>query len=373
MIPRNLTAIALIALALAAGAVAGAGCSDDDAPAEPAARARPSLFTLPPEQRARVKVIAVARQPIVRAVRAPARVAFDDLKTSEVTPLVSGKIAKVMVREGDHVNAGQPLLAIASPDSSDTAANLARDRAELRAKQTILARDEDLYQHQAISLEELQQARLDVESAQTTVHNDETHAVLTGTSNGNALLLSPIEGTVVSRKVSVGDTVQADTTACFTITDPTAIWVVSQLYQEDLRRVAIGDDARIRSPVLDTPLTGKVIYIGASIDPDTLTIPVRIAAHNPDSLLKNGMYVDAEIVPAKSEAAVVVPASAVLRDSDNLPFVYVQVSPGTFARRHVMLGAQLGNQYAIEDGLADGAQVLTDGALFVQFADSLEQ
>jgi cobalt-zinc-cadmium efflux system membrane fusion protein len=365
---------ASLAFALAFTLGVAASCSQDEgASSATTARRDPSLFTVPAEQRARLKVITVAHESVVRTVRAPARVAFDDLRTSEVTPLVSGKVAKVMVREGDHVRAGEPLLAIASPDSSDTAANLARDRAELRGKQTILARDEDLYTHKAISLEELQQTRLDVESAKTTVHNDETHAALTGTNGGSAILLSPIEGTVVSRKVSVGDTVQAATTACFTITDPTTIWVVSQLYQEDLRRVAIGDAAKIRSPVLDTPLTGQVTYIGASIDSDTLTIPVRIAASNAGGLLKRGMYVDAEIVPAKSEVAVVLPGSAVLRDSDNLPFVYVQTAPGTFSRQHVTLGALVGDKYTIDAGLADGTQVLTDGALFVQFADSLEQ
>ena len=85
------------------------------------------------------------------------------------------------------------------------------------------------------------------------------------------------------------------------------------------------------------------------------------------------MYVDVEILPAKSEQAIVVPAGAVLRDADNLPFVYLQVKPGTFARRHVKLAAQLGDTYAIAEGLDDGAEVLTNGALFVQFADSLEQ
>ena len=369
MMMRDLRTILVLAAAVMA---AGSACrsSDDEAATT---RQTPSLFEVPAGQLSHLHIAKVARAPVVRIVRAPARIAFDDLKTSEVTPLVSGKIAKVLVREGDRVKAGQPLLAIASPDSSDTTANLSRDRSALRGKQTILARDEDLYEHKAISLEELQQARLDVEAAQTTVHNDQAHAAMTGSSNGNALLLSPIEGTVVARKVAVGDPVQAETTTCFTITDPTALWVISQLYQEDLRRVAVGDAAQIRSPVLDAPLAGKVIYIGAAIDADTLTIPVRIAAQNPDGVLKQGMYVDVEIVPAKTEDAVVVPAAAVLRDADNLPFVYVQVKPGTFERHHVELGAQLGDTYAIDHGLDDGAQILTDGALFVQFADSLEQ
>jgi cobalt-zinc-cadmium efflux system membrane fusion protein len=173
--------------------------------------------------------------------------------------------------------------------------------------------------------------------------------------------------------VSVGDPVQSETTTCFTITDPSAIWIVSQLYQEDLRRVALADVVQIRSPVLDTALTGKVIYIGAAIDPDTLTIPVRIAAENPSGLLKQGMYVDAEILPAKAETLVVVPAAAVLRDADNLPFVYAQVKPGTFERRHIEIADQIGDNYTLTKGVDDGAEILTDGALFVQFADSLEQ
>ena len=349
-------------------------CSRSTAPAgDGVASTKPSLFEVPVAQRGHLKITKASRRPVVRPVRTPAVVAFDDLKTSEVTPLVSGKIMKVLVREGDRVKVGEPLLEIASPEASENAGNLARDRAALRSKQTILVRDEDLYQHKAISLEELQQARLDVDSARTTVQTDEARMSITGSKSGNAVLLSPIEGVVVARKVAVGDAVQAGSTACFTITDPTSIWVASQLYQEDLRRVAIGDAASIRSPVLDAVITGKVIYIGASIDPDTLTIPVRIAAQNADGLLKQGMYVDAEILPAKTEITVLIAATAVLRDADNLPFVYVEVKPGTFARRHVQLGSQLGDSYAITEGIADGDTLLTDGALFVQFADSLEQ
>ncbi len=332
-----------------------------------------TLFEVPPQQRERLKIVSVAHRSVVRPLVAPSLVAFDELKTSDVTPLVSGKVAKILVREGDKVQAGQPLMVIASPDSSDTSTNLARDRSALRTKQAVLARDTDLYAHKAISLEELQAAQLEVDSAKANVQNDEAHVTITGSNSGGALLRAPIAGVIVKRQVSVGDSVQAGATTSFTIADPTALWVVSQLYQEDLRRVEIGDAATIRSPVLDAPLEGKVTYIGASIDPDTLTIPVRIAAQNPGGLLKKGMYVDATILPARSEDTVIVPLASVLRDSDNLPFVYVQATPGTFARRHVELGDQLADGFAIKHGLADGEQVLADGALFVQFAESLER
>jgi cobalt-zinc-cadmium efflux system membrane fusion protein len=356
----------LLVLLLAAGCSEGGAGTPTSAPTE-----HPSLFTVEPSQLAHVKVVTAKKASVAVPVSLPALVAFDELQTAEVTPLVTGKVSKIFVHEGEAVKVGQPLLAMASPESSDAAANLARDNADLRAKKTILARDKDLYAHQAISLEELQQATLDVESAAATVRSDQSHVSITGSHGGDATLTSPIEGVVVLRQVAVGDVVQAESTPCFTITDPTSVWVVSQLYQEDLRRVEVGNTAHISSTALDAPLEGKVIYIGASIDDSTLTIPVRVAAPNPGGLLKAGMYVDTEIVPTRSEELVMVPAASVLRDDDNLPFVYVQVQPGQFARRSIQLGKQIGDAYPITQGLADGDQVLADGALFVQFADSL--
>ncbi len=123
---------------------------------------------------------------------------------------------------------------------------------------------------------------------------------------------------------------------------------------------------------IEHPLRGTVTYIGASLDPDTLTIPVRITVDNPGGVLKAGLYVDAAIHPSKPASAIVVPVASVLRDSDNLPFVYQLAAPGQYGRQHVTLGDQIGETYIVDDGLEDGQTVLTDGAVFVQFADSLE-
>ncbi len=360
---RRLATLLLAALAV--------GCSHRD-PAPDSNTAKASLFVVPAAQRAHLRIVSAAKQPVTLPVSVPARVEFDELKTSRVVPLVGGKVARVLVHEGDHVKKHQTLLTIASPDSSDLAANVARDRSALQSKKVILARDKDLYEHKAISLEELQQAELDVTAAKATLADDLAHASITGGSSSQAALRSPIDGTVVARNIAVGEAVEAGSTACFTITDPAAMWVVAQLYQEDLRLVHLGDSALIRSPVLDKPIDGKVTYIGSSIDADTLTIPVRIAASNDQGRLKQGMYVDAEIIPNKPTDTMLLPAAAVLRDEDNLPFVYVQAAPGQFARRHVELGTQVDDKFAIASGLTPGDKVLADGAVFVQFADSLE-
>ncbi len=339
-----------------------------------AASSRPSLFTVPKVQRGHIKVVTVEKKPVILPVRVPALVDFNELKTSRVVPLVSGKVAKIKVYEGDHVKSGEVLLTIASPDSSNMVANIARDRSTWEIKKVILARDKDLYAHKAIALEELQQAQLDMTAAKATVTNDLSLAAITGGTSSQAVLRSPISGIVVARNISVGEPVLAGSTPCFTITDPTAVWVIAQLYQQDLRDVQIGDSAIIRSPVSSVPLDGKVTYIGASIDQDTLTIPVRIAADNAGGQLKQGMYVDVQIVPAKPVVVILLPDVALLRDEDNLPFVYIQVRPGTFARRHVTLGSQVDiDRTIIVNGLKSGDKVLADGALFVQFADNLER
>ena len=341
------------------------------APPPPADRAAASLFHLPGEQTAQLQLVTVAEGPVTRPLLVPAVIAFDGLRTSEVVPLVDGKVSRLLVREGDRVTAGQPLMSIASPSSADAQANLDRDLATLANAGTVLARDKDLYQHKALSLEELQQAELAVTSARASVATDRARVRITGTGRGDAFLRSPIAGVVVARRIAVGETVQAGITPTFTVTDPSSVWVIAQLYQEDLRRVAIGDPVEIRSSALDAPQAARVSYVAAALDPDSLTIPVRVAARNPQGMLKSGMYVDVSISPLRSERAMLVPAAAVLRDADNLPFVYVQAAPNEYARRRIDLGDQTGDSMIVRSGLAAGEKVVGDGALFVQFADSL--
>ena len=343
------------------------------APPPSAAPGAASLFHLPGEQTAQLQLVTVAEGPVMRPLLVPAVISFDGLHTSEVVPLVDGKVSRLLVREGDRVTAGQPLMSIASPSSADAQANLDRDLATLANAGTVLARDKDLYQHKAISLEELQQAELAVTSAKASVATDRARVRITGTGRGDAFLRSPIAGVVVARRIAVGESVQAGTTPTFTVSDPSSVWVMAQLYQEDLRRVAVGDPVEIRSAVLEAPMAARISYVGASLDPDSLTIPVRIAARNPQGTLKSGMYVDVAISPVRSERAMLVPAGAVLRDADNLPFVYVQAQPNEYARRRIDLGEQTGASMIVRSGLAAGEKVVGDGALFVQFADSLEK
>ncbi len=91
---------------------------------------------------------------------------------------------------------------------------------------------------------------------------------------------------------------------------------------------------------------------------------------NPGDLLKKQMYVQVSLESQKEQTGTLVPVSAILRDDENLPFVYVTQPDGSFARRHVELGGRIGDRYAIPDGLKAGDQVVTNGGLFMQFLQS---
>ena len=110
--------------------------------------------------------------------------------------------------------------------------------------------------------------------------------------------------------------------------------------------------------------------ISAVVNPDTRSVQVRVAVDNPQDLLKKQMYVRVLIHSRQESGGLLVPVSAILRDDENLPFVYVAQRDGSFARRHVSLGYRAGEQYDIPAGLKAGDRVVTDGGLFVQFMQS---
>jgi membrane fusion protein, heavy metal efflux system len=169
----------------------------------------------------------------------------------------------------------------------------------------------------------------------------------------------------VEKLVSPGQNIQANTTPVFTVADLSKVWVMAHVFDSDIGSVHQGDAAQ----VVETgrTLTGTVDNVGAEVDPNTRSVAVRVVVDNPGDFLKRQMYVQVKLLSAQPVTGLLVPVSAVLRDEENLPFVYVTQADGSFARVHVTLGYRSGNQYDIPEGLNPGQQVVADGALFLQF------
>jgi cobalt-zinc-cadmium efflux system membrane fusion protein len=186
--------------------------------------------------------------------------------------------------------------------------------------------------------------------------------------NPEIVVRSPIAGVVVQKLVSPGQLIQAGATTCFLISDVSTVWIQGHIHEKDLASIRVGDTVEETNPSFNEVFHGVLSYVGAMVDPATRTTPVRVVTRNPGGKLKKDMVMDAIIHTRTKTNLLAVPASAVLRDADNQPFVYLETGRGTFARREVTLGVQLDDQIEILAGCKEGDRVFSEGSVFLQFA-----
>ncbi len=139
----------------------------------------------------------------------------------------------------------------------------------------------------------------------------------------------------------------------------------------------VGDQVTIKTDAYSKIFQGRISFLGAALDPTSRTLQARIETSNPGEVLKKDMYVTAEVVAGSIKDAVVVPDSAVLRDAENEPFVYIATGQDAkgqerFARRKVKLGESHDGKTQIISGLQTGDRMVANGSLFLQFANSLQ-
>jgi RND family efflux transporter MFP subunit len=157
------------------------------------------------------------------------------------------------------------------------------------------------------------------------------------------------------------------------ISDTSNVWVLVNIYQKDLPYVRAGDVVAIQTDAYPDTFRGRISYVAASLDPTTRTLQARIDTNNPGEKLKKDMYVTATVNAGTIADAISVPDAAVLRDNENQPFVYVAALSNQFGRRSVTLGESANGKTEITGGLKSGDQVIGDGSLFLQFANSLQR
>jgi cobalt-zinc-cadmium efflux system membrane fusion protein len=341
------------------------------------------LFSIPQDQMSHVQVITVEPTTLKRTLRLTGSVAYNSFHTTPVITQVSGPVSRIVVVPGQRVIPAEPMLYVASPDFSQLRTNYLKAKAAYVLAQQASARAKDLYQHHAIAEQNLEQA----ESAEVQAGGDlaATEAALKvlGITNPDALVKSPpsfevpvrapIAGQVVEQNVAVGQLIQTGATQCFMVSDTSNVWVLVNVYQKDLPNVRVGDPVTIQTESYPDIFHGRISYVAASLDPNTRTLQARIETGNPGLKLKKDMYVVASVDAGAIQNAIALPDSAVLRDSENMPFVYVETSPQQFGRRTVTLGDSLNGQTQVTSGLKPGDRVVGNGSLFLQFANSLQR
>jgi cobalt-zinc-cadmium efflux system membrane fusion protein len=340
------------------------------------------LFTIPQDQMSHVQVVTVQPSKITRTLRLTGAVAYNAFSTTPVITQVGGPVSKILVVPGDRVKRGQPLLEVSSPDYSLLLASYLKARDTYRVADKNYQRAQDLFAHHAIADRDLLQAESDRIQAQADLSAAEEGMKILGIPKPEDLekspisaqipLLAPIGGEIVERLVSPGQVLQAGTTQAFTISDMSTVWVLANIYQGDLAYVKNGDAAVITTDSYPDKFSGKISFISPALDPTTRTLQARIVVDNPGGKLKKDMYCVATITAGVIPNAIAVPDSAVLRDDENQPFVYVATSSNQFGRRQVDIGQSENGETQILKGLSPGDKVVGNGSLFLQFANSLQ-
>jgi len=343
---------------------------------------KPQLFTVPAEQMAHVQVVAAQAGDLPRVLRLAGTVAFDGFATTPVITQASGPLSRILVSPGQGVRRGQPLAYVSSPDYSQTRAAYLKARDAFALADKNYTRSQDLYAHHAIAEKDLQQAESDRAQAQADLQAAEAAlramgfsdpAQLEQRASSEAPILAPIGGEVVERLCAPGQVVQAGNTQCFTISNMGTVWVLANVYENQLAFVHVGDSVKITSDAYPDVFQGKISYLGAALDPASRTLQARIDTANPQGKLKKDMYVVATVRAGVTPGAITVPDAAVLRDAENQPFVYVAAGEGQFARRPVTVGESADGRTQITGGLQAGERVAGDGSLFLQFANSFQK
>jgi cobalt-zinc-cadmium efflux system membrane fusion protein len=347
---------------------------------------QPGLFTVPPEQQARLKTTQVRTANWPEAVHTTGTVDWDANHTTQAITQVNGPISRILVDLGTPVQKDQPLLYVSSPDLANAVAAYRKARNREEFNKRIVARMQELLDRGAIALKEYQSSEADYNDATTDVQNSLQALRIFGITgqdidaaqkqgapvNTELAVRSPITGVIVQKLVSPGQVVQAGQTACFAISDVSTVWVQGHIFDRDLPSVKNGDLVEETNPSFKHSFQGTISYIGSYVDPGTRTTPVRIVTRNPGGLLKKDMFVDAVVHTGMRSRVLVVPVSAVLRDDKNEPIVYVESAPGQFAQRSIISAGQQDGLVAVASGLRDGETVVSDGSLFLQFANIIK-
>ena len=357
---------AFVALFALAGCTAHA---DPAAEAPPAANivpgADPSLFTVDhPEQ---FPLATAVERPTTSELVVTGTVAPDVARNVPVVSLASGRVVAIHARLGDTVKKGDVLLTIRSDDVAggfDAYRKAVAD--ELLARKQ-LNRAADLYAHGAIAEQDLEVAQDTEEDAKVTLATATEHLRLLGNDPDKPMgmvdIVAPTNGVITDQEVTNAATVQAySSPSPFTISDLSTVWIVCDVYENDLPNVRLGDSADIiLNAYPGRPFKGTVSNIGAVLDPSIRTAKVRIEVQNP-GMMRLGMFARATFRGQTREIHTIVPASAVLRMHDR-DFVFVPAPDKKFQRVEVVGGDVLTentNLQEIKSGLKSGQQVVTN-------------
>jgi membrane fusion protein, heavy metal efflux system len=356
----------------------GGGKNDPNAGAPPPLRVEraenPNIFQVEhPEQFA----LATAVEYMTTSeLKVTGSVTPDISRTVPVISLATGRVVEIKARLGDVVQKGEVLLRIQSADVSGAYSDYQKAVADEQLTRTQAERAKDLYEKGAISQNDMQIAQDTETKAQVDVKTSADKLRVLGSTNldqpsGIVEIRAPISGVITDQQVTDAAGVQGLASPNpFTISNLSDVWILCDVYEDDLPMVRVGDKADIRlNAYPDRDFTGVIGNIGPVLDPNIRTAKVRIEVRNP-GLMRPGMFATATFHGQKQEKFAAVPATAILHLHDR-EWVYLPNGDKAFQRAEVKAGDMLpNNMQEVLSGISPGKQVVANA---LEFQNSAEQ
>lgn len=304
----------------------------------------------------------------------PAELRFDADRVARVATPVSGLVSRLDKGEGDAVRRGERLALLSSRELAELKADFLTAKSAENLAASNLAREERLFADKITSEADLDAARAALVSARVAREavENKLHAVgvsdadLSGLSDApdgalaNAAILAPIAGTVISRNVSLGSSVEGGGEALFVIVDDSRLWADIAIYKADADKIALGQSVILRTRDGADAARGEIALILPVINETTRTGTARVIIDNPDGRLRPGQFVTAEIAISEGDRSLHVPADAVV-EVEGRASVFVPVEGG-FAPRPVETGSSRDGHTEILQGLSEGERFVSEGA-----------
>jgi cobalt-zinc-cadmium efflux system membrane fusion protein len=370
---RHYTAV----FALAASGLMGlAGCKKQDQsngappPAQVLEVSDMNLLTIDQNDLPKFPLVSAERVELAPELNVTGTVSPDVSREVPVITLANGRVVDVKVRLGDDIKKGQLLFLVQSPDVTNAFdAYLKAVNDEQLANKADM-RAQDLFKHGAISQAMLEQADDAERNAKADLDAADQQLQILGVDKNHPSSVvdvhAPISGVIISQNITnaaaAGVTLSGSATA-FTIADLSEVWVLCDVYENDIPKLQLGQEAVIRlNAYPDRPVRGRVSDIGPVLDPQLRTAKVRIQVANP-GFLKLGMFATATFTSRKTEAHAAVPADAVLHLHDR-DWVFIPAGGDHFRRTQVRTGQMLsGNRQVILSGINPGQQVVSNALM----------
>jgi cobalt-zinc-cadmium efflux system membrane fusion protein len=367
-VERSSTALLALCLLLA---VAMSACSREI----PAAASKPPV-TLDPDVFAAdhpelFKTAKAETRALPTAVTANGVVTPDVNRTIHVTSLGSGRVVDLKAKLGDNVKKDQTLLIISSPDLAGSFADYEKAKADEVLSRKALERAQMLYQRGAIAAKDLETAQDAEDKAKVDVETAEHRIRILGADPAHPSplieLKAPVSGTIVEQNVAGSEGIKSldNTPNLFTIANLAEVWVVCDVFENDLGEVHLGDSAEIRMNAFrDRVFKGRVADISRVLDPNTRSAKVRIVLPNPDGSLRSGMFAVATFRSRKLTDRVVVPSTAIMRLHDK-DWVFRKEGDKQFRKIAVQAdGLAPDGLQEIRQGVKPGDEVVTNALEF---------